>query len=134
VADVKLAEVPGPVRLASAVVGLEAVALLVGAVFLLIDSIVGNPNSVSRALLDAAAALLGAVVLGLCTRGLLRLHPAARTPVVVLEILAIPVGYDIAFPAGRVAIGAPILFGALAVLYLLFTPPARAALDREISR
>jgi hypothetical protein len=27
--------------------------------------------------------------------------------------------------------GAPILLSALAVLYLLFTPPARAALDHE---
>src|SRR5206468_1053537 len=72
------------------------------------------------------------LVRGLCARGLLRLRSAARTPVIVLQVLAIPVAYDIAFPAGRPAIGGPILAAVLAVLYLLFTPPAREALDRDI--
>ena len=39
--------------------------------------------------------------------------------------------YSLAFQADRPGYGAPILLVALAVLYLLFTPPARAALDRE---
>jgi hypothetical protein len=72
-------------------------------------------------------------LLGLCARGLLRLRPAARTPVVVLQVLALPVGYSMAFQAGVVAYGGPILVAAVVVLYLLFTPPARAALDREPS-
>jgi hypothetical protein len=50
---------------------------------------------------------------------------------VVLQLLALPVGYSLAFQAGRVGYGGPILVAALVVLYLLFTPPARAALDRE---
>jgi hypothetical protein len=66
----------------------------------------------------------------LCARALLRLRPAARTPVLVLEALALPVSYSLAFQAGRVGYGGPILVGALAVLYLLFTPPVRAVLDR----
>ncbi|MDT4938982.1 MAG: hypothetical protein QOG80_2653, partial [Pseudonocardiales bacterium] len=44
----------------------------------------------------------------------------------------LPVSYSLAFQAGLVAYGGPMLVAALAVLYLLFTPPARAALDREI--
>jgi len=55
---------------------------------------------------------------------------AARTPVIVIEALALPVSYSLAFQADRVGYGAPIMVGALAVLYLLFTPPARAVLDR----
>ena len=50
---------------------------------------------------------------------------------VVLQLLALPVGYSLAFQAGLLGYGAPILLGALTVLYLLFTPPARAALDRD---
>ena len=41
------------------------------------------------------------------------------------QLLALPVGYSLAFQAGRSATAAPILVAALAVLYLLFTPPAR---------
>jgi drug/metabolite transporter (DMT)-like permease len=127
-------EVPAPLRAACAVIGLEAVALLGVAVFLFADAITGNPNSVGAALLIGLGTLLGAGLLGFCTRGLWRLQPGARTPAVVLQLLALPVSYDMAFQAGRYGYGGPILVAALAVLYLLFTPPVRAVLDREPPR
>jgi hypothetical protein len=123
--------VPMPVRVAVALVGIEALALLGTAVFVAVDSVVGHPHNAARALLGAAFALLGAVALGLAARGLLRLNPSSRSPVVVLQLLALPVGYSMAFQANLVAVGGPLLVIAVAVLYLLFTPPARAALDRE---
>ena len=43
----------------------------------------------------------------------------------VIQLLAIPVSYSLAFQAHRIGYGGPILVAALAVLYLLFTPPAR---------
>ena len=49
----------------------------------------------------------------------------------MLQLLAVPVAYSLAFQAGLVEYGGPMLLAALLVLYLLFTPPARAALDRE---
>jgi hypothetical protein len=66
----------------------------------------------------------------LCARAILRLSAAARTPVVVIELVALPVSYTLTFQAHRLEYGAPILLSALVVLYLLFTPAARAALDR----
>ena len=39
------------------------------------------------------------------------------------------VSYDLAFQAGRLAYGLPILASAIAVVYLLFTPPVRAVLE-----
>jgi hypothetical protein len=126
--------VPQSVRAASLILFLEALALVGIAVFYLYDTAAGTPHSVAGALLGAALALLGAAVLVLGARGLLRLRPAARTPIVVLQLLALPVSYSLAFQAGLPAIGGPILIAALAVIYLLFTPPARAALDRDISR
>lgn len=130
-ADASDAGAPVQVRIAAAVIGLESLALLAAAGVLVAKSIAGHPDSIGRALLGAALALVGALVLGLCARGLLRMRPAARTPVVVLQLLALPVGYSLAFQAGRVEYGGPILVGALTVLYLLFTPPARAVLDRH---
>jgi len=94
--------------------------------------VLGHPDSVARALLDAGFAIFGAALLALAARGLWHLRPAARTPVIVLQLLAIPVSYSLAFQADRVGYGGPILLAALAVIYLLFTPAAREALDREI--
>jgi hypothetical protein len=122
---------PRPLRLACLLVGLEALALAVIGVWLVVETLAGHPTSIGAALSGAALSLLGAAVLVLGGRGLLRLRPAARTPVVVLQLLALPVSYTLAFQAGRVGYGGPILVVAVAVLYLLFTPPARAALDRE---
>jgi peptidoglycan/LPS O-acetylase OafA/YrhL len=127
-------DVPAPLRAACAVIGLEAVALLGVAVFLFVDAVTGNPDSFSAAVLIGIGTLLGAVLLGYCARGLWRLQSGARTPAVVLQLLALPVSYSMAFQAGRYSYGGPILLAALAVLYLLFTPPTRAVLDREPPR
>jgi hypothetical protein len=122
--------VPGQVRAAVAVIVAESLALVATAVVLVVKTSTGHPHSVAGALLGAALALAGALALGLAARGLAHLRPAARTPVIVLQLLAVPVSYSLAFQAHRVGYGGPILVAALAVLYLLFTPPARAALDR----
>lgn len=122
--------VPRPLLVACVIIGVESLALLGAAVVLVVKTIDGSPGSVARALSGAAFAAGGAVVLALCVRGLLALRPSARTPVVVVELLAVPVAYSLAFQAGRVGYGGPIFVAALATLYLLFTPPVRAVLDR----
>jgi hypothetical protein len=122
---------PAQVRAAATVIWLESLALVGAAGVLVTKTFDGHPDSIGRALLGAALALGAAAALVLGARGLIRLRPAARTPMVVLQLLALPVGYSLAFQAGRVGYGGPILVAALVVLYLLFTPPARAALDRE---
>jgi hypothetical protein len=126
--------IPGPLRAACVVLGLEALALLGATVFLVVDAVTGHPDSVGGAVLVAVATLLGGALLGVCARGLWRLQPGARTPAVVLQLLALPVSYTIAFQAGRYGYGGPILVAAVVVLYLLFTPPVRAVLDREPPR
>jgi hypothetical protein len=122
---------PRPLVIACVILGLEALGLVVVAGFA-----VGHAGSAVhhhwlRAVLGGAFALAGAAALALCARGLLRLRPAARTPVVVLQLLVLPVSYTIAFQADEPAYGGPMLLAALAVIYLLFTPPVRAVLDRE---
>jgi hypothetical protein len=113
------------------VLGLQALAFVVLAAVVVIKTIGGSPHSLGGALVGALLALGAAAVLTLCGRALLGLRPAARTPVVVIELLALPVSYSLAFSAHRLGYGAPILVSALVVLYLLFTPTARASLDRE---
>jgi hypothetical protein len=112
--------------IAAQALGLVAVALIV-----VIKTATGSPDSIGRALLGAGMALLGAVVLALGARGIYHHRPAARTPVMVVELLALPVGYSLGFQAGWIGYGGPIVASAVVVLYLVFTPPARAALDRR---
>ena len=122
---------PRPVLLACVIIGLQVLALLAAGALVIVKAITQTSTSLAGALLLSAIAVAGAAALVLCARGLLRLRPAARTPVVVLQLLALPVSYSLAFQAHRVGYGAPIMLSALAVLYLLFTPPARAVLDRD---
>jgi hypothetical protein len=124
--------IPTQVRAAAGIVAAEALALLSAAGVLAVKTATQRPDSYGRALLDMAFALGGALLLGFGAWGLIRLKPAARTPVIVLQLLALPVAYSLAFQANRVEYGGPILVAALATLYLLFTPQAREALDRHI--
>ena len=123
-------DVPNEIRNATIVIYLESVGLVVAAGVLIGKTITGHPDNVWRALLDAAFPIAAAAVLVLAARGIGRLRPAARTPIVLIQLLALPVAFDMAFQAGLLAYGIPILVAALVVLYLLFTPAARVALDR----
>ena len=124
-------QAPGPVRVAVIIIGAECVALVAAAIVLIAKSITGTPGDLARALITAVFALAAAGGLAFGAQALLRLRPAARSPVVVVQLLALPVAYSLAFQADRIAYGAPILLAALAVIFLLFTPPARQALDRD---
>lgn len=122
--------VPPALRVAVVVLALEALALAAAAAILVLKTITGHPDEAARALLGAGMALLGALVLAACARGLLALRPSARTPALVLQVLALPVGYSLGFQAGLIGYGGPILFAAVAVIFLLFSAPVRAVLDR----
>jgi hypothetical protein len=123
---------PGTIRYAGGVVLVQAAALLVTAIALLVLAVAHSSQRLWAALAIAGFALLGALVLYLCGRGLLALRPSARSPIVLLELLALPVGYSLGVQAGRALVGVPVLVSAAAVLALLFTPTARAALDRVL--
>jgi hypothetical protein len=123
--------VPTPLRVAVAVIALQAAALTVIAAIVLVKTVIGHPDNVARAVLDALLALFGAAVLTACARGLLHLRPAARSPVVVIELLTAVVSFSLGFQAGLIQYGGPLMLSAVVVLYLLFTPPVRAVLDRH---
>lgn len=125
---------PPPRTVASAVVlvRLEAAGLLVTAIALLVLILVHTSTRLWAAFSVAGFALLGAVLLWFCSRGLQQLRSSSRTPVILVQLLALPVTYDLGFQAGRLAIALPILAVVVATLILLFTPSARVALDRVL--
>jgi hypothetical protein len=125
-------QVPDTVRYAAWVVLGQAAALGVITLVLLVLAAVHSSQRLWAALAIAGFALLGALICYLCGRGLLDLRPSARSPILLLELLALPVGFSLGIQAGRLLAGIPILASALVVLGLLFTPTARSALDRPI--
>ena len=123
---------PRPVRLAAGLVAVEGVALLALAAVEVISALVGDPASVSLALVTAAFAAATGALLLLLARKLVELRDVARTPVVVLQLIALPIGWNLVGTAGRPELGLPVLLLAVAVLSLLFgSEEARAALRRE---
>jgi hypothetical protein len=126
-------ELPVEIRAAAVIVLAQGAALLVAVVVLVVEIARGGYDDAGRAWSDAAFALLGALIFGFAGRGLSYLQPAFRTPLLVLEVLILPVGYSL-IQAGRWAYGAPIILSAVAVVALLLTRPARLALDRTDRR
>jgi hypothetical protein len=124
--------VPSTVRVAALLVFVEAAALALTALALLVLAFVHTTTRLWAGLTVAGFAALGAVLLALCARGLLQLRPTARSPIVVVQILALPVGYSLGFQNGRMLIAAPVLILAVAVLVLLLSKPSRDALDRVL--
>ena len=121
---------PSGVRAAAAIVLLEAAALAVTAAVLLVLAFVHTTTRLWAAVAIVGFALLGAAVLALCARGLVRLRPSARSPVILVQLLAVPVSYSLAIQAGRALVGVPILIVAITVLVLLMLPSSRQSLDR----
>ena len=124
--------VPAGIRAAAALVLAEAAGLVATAAVLLVLAFAHTTTRLWAAVAIVGFALLGAVVLAGCGRGLLRLRPSARSPVILVQLLAVPVGYSLGIQAGRVLVGVPILLVAIAVLVLLLLPSSRQALDRVL--
>ncbi len=111
--------VPGPVRAAAALTGVEAAALGVLCLVYLWAILTGAPSDRGIALLGAAMGLALAGLLAGLSRGLARRRRVALTPVVLTQLLALPVSWGL-YQSGQWFAGTAIGVLALAVLGLLF--------------
>jgi len=115
-----------PVTRASLLVGVEGV--LLGALGLGygVAGVVGDPFDRAATLLEAGFAVLAGLLLLVLARGLSQVAGWTRSPAVVLQLLALPVGVGLG--QGQIwYAAAPVLGLAVAVLYQLATPEARLA-------
>jgi hypothetical protein len=127
------AGVPRPVRAAAALVTVEGVALLVFAVVTVVLTALDDAGSVPLALGGALVlAVFGAVLFWLAGK-LRELRPTARSPVVAVQLVGLPIGWTLTNDNGRPEFGLPVLAVAVAVLVLLFsTAEARDSLARDL--
>jgi hypothetical protein len=127
------ARAPRPVVAAAVLVAVEGAALLVLAVVNVVLTALDDAGSVPLALAGALLLAIFGGALLLLARALRALKPAARSPVVAVQIVALPVGWTLTSTNGRPEIGVPVLLLAIAVLVLLFaTADARDALARNL--
>jgi hypothetical protein len=118
---------------AAALVAVEGAALLVLALVNVVLTALDDAGSISLALAGSALLVIFGGALLLLARALRALKPPARSPVVAVQVVALPVGWTLADTNGRPEIGVPVLVLAIAVLVLLFaTAEARDALARDL--
>ena len=119
-----------PVALAAALVAVEGLALVVLGVVYGAAGVLGDPFDRAATLLEAGLAVFAGVLVLLVARGLADVRGWARSPAVVLQLLALPVGYGLV--QGRVWLAAvPVLGLAGAVLFFLATAEARLAFRED---
>lgn len=114
----------GPVTRAAVVVAVQGAALVVLGAGYTVAGVVGDPFDRAATVLQGGFAVVAGLLVLLVARGLGQRRGWARSPAVVLQLLALPVGYGLL--QGRVLYAAaPVLGLAVLVLYLLASPEAR---------
>jgi hypothetical protein len=113
------APVPGPVRGAAMLAAVEAIALGVVCSVYLRAILTGHPGDRGSALLGAGMGLALAVLLGLLARGLARRRRPALTPIVLTQIIMLPVSWGL-YQGGQWAVAVVMAALSLGVLGLLF--------------
>jgi hypothetical protein len=115
--------------LTALIVAAQGVATLALGLGLMIQSVVGNPDSRAAAMLIGVLSLLGGAGLVLCSWGLQRGRRWSRAPALVWLLLMVPVGwYQV--QGGLRWVGLPLtLFSALGILLLLIPASTEALRD-----
>ena len=111
---------------AALLVAVEGAALILLGTGYAVAGAVGDPFDRTATLLEGGFAALAGLLVLLVARGLLHVQGWARSPAVVLQLLALPVGLGLV-QGGVLYAAAPVLGLAAAVLYQLATPEARLA-------
>jgi hypothetical protein len=124
-------DAPRSVRVAAVVVAVQALAAAAAGVATLWYLATGTVSSTKNAVGIVVLAVLGALLLAACARGLWRVSVWSRGPVVVVELILGLLGYTAAFQYGAPQVGIPLLVLAAVELYLLATPEARLAFSRR---
>lgn len=119
-------EVHPLVHAAAAAVAIEGVALIGLSIGVAIHGLTGHPSSVGRAEASAVFGVLTGLLLLFLARSIDRARRWARTPVILLQLLALPVTLAL-LEAGAYAYGVPLALLSIGTLVLLAQRGARDA-------
>lgn len=123
-------QLPRPLLTAAVIVAVESLVTLVYSLWLVVEAFVGTPRERGQAIAVGVTFLILALPLPLVARGLARASMRARTPAVMMQLLALWVAYYMV--QARFWIGAvPTVTIAVVGLVCIFTPVSTAALIRH---
>ncbi|MFJ9028024.1 hypothetical protein ACIRQP_05780 [Streptomyces sp. NPDC102274] len=122
---------PRPTRLtaAAAACGLEALALVVGGVYLVVMGLLGKPDSPQQAEMGGITLIALGVIPLIAARGLLLRRAWSRGPALITQIMALPVAYTLlTSTGGMIPAGIALAVVAVTGLVLLVNPTTTEAL------
>jgi hypothetical protein len=118
---------PSAVRRGAALLAVEAVALVVVGIVDAVATVTGEPTKRGLSFAMAGLAVAAGILLLLLARAVARRQGWARSPAVVLQLLAVPVGIGL-LQGGVWAAGIPVLaLAALTLVTVLAAGPDPAA-------
>ena len=127
----RLDGLPRPLRTVVLLLAAEAAALAVGGVYVAVAPLSHDIGSVALTESEAVIILAAAVLLGVLARALAGVRRWARSPAVLTQLLAIPVGVSL-LQVGMTAWGALVVaVPALVLLLLLGAAQARAPWEQH---
>ena len=116
---------------AASIVAVEGVALVALALSYVGLILVGDPHNRGLALFGAALGLAFGVGLFLASRGLRKGRRAAYSPILLAQIIAIPVGIGLVQGHRALIAVAVLVPSAVVLVLLLFTPSGRSVVAGE---
>ncbi|MCZ9344854.1 hypothetical protein NGM37_44620, partial [Streptomyces sp. TRM76130] len=84
---------PARLTTAAALAGLEGLALVAGAIWLLVGGLTGHPDDRTQAVTGGVTLIVLALLPLLAARGLLARRGWSRGPAVITQLVALPVAY-----------------------------------------
>jgi hypothetical protein len=122
---------PGSVTLAATIVAAEGIALVALAFSYAGLILAAHPHNRALALFGAVLALLFGAGLFVASRGLRNRRRAAYSPILLAQLIALPVGIGLV-QGGRPAIAAAVLTPSIVVLVILIlTPGGRSVVSGD---
>ena len=123
---------PAPVRVATGVVAVQALALLTFSGWLLVRRLSETPSNEQVFEGSAVYLLLSGVLVGLIALGLRSRRGWAYGATVVVQLIGLGIAYEMVRAGFWVGV-VPVSIAAATVLAALFSAPARAAFGRDLS-
>lgn len=117
---------------AAAVVALEGLLALGYGLVWGYYSLTGAPLDQTASLMGAVFAVLGGALLVRMAVALWQVEVWPRVPVIVLQLILVPVSWSLAFTLGNTVVGVPLLVAAITLLVLLFSAPVRESYGRDV--
>ncbi|MFG3348040.1 hypothetical protein ACGF1Z_23655 [Streptomyces sp. NPDC048018] len=119
---------PGRLTAAAVVAGVEGLALAAGGLYLLVSTLTDRPDDLTSALMGGVTLIALGLIPLVAARGLWLRRSWSRGPAVIMQILALPVAWQLLHDEVLIPAGIALAVLAVTGLVMLVSPATTAAL------